>query len=427
MEYFISAIWIGIELLCIIFFCGAFLAQKERSNIKVLVVVIVWIIIGLYSNLGINPLARQVITVLLYTFISFLLCKGSYIAHILLALICYIFIATIDTIAVNGMCALLRISYTELISRQLTYTVVTTMDKLLTCFVTWLLYRFREKKNLAGIQNKWLFLSSLFPAVSAIMFVIFFYNLPSNEDAPASIVGFSGILVIANIAMLYVINAIEKTTMHEQETRLLKQQISIQAENYSALKDNYSAQRKATHEFERHIQVLRDLLDREEYDSVKNYVRGLQANRTLRVFCINSNNPVIDVVLNQKYQLAQENGIMMRVQVNDLSSIPYQADEFVVLLSNLLDNAIEACLRTDRQREILCSILEEDGVYFSIRNTSEPVAIVNGGIVTSKPNTAEHGFGLPAVKYILERLRAEYTFAYKDGWFQFVAEIPKYE
>lgn len=424
MEYFISAVWIGIELLCNIFFCGAFLARKERSKFKVFAVVIVWIIIGLYSNLGINPLVRQVVTVLLFTYISSLLYKGSYVAHILLALICYIFIVAIDTIAINGMCALLEISYIEFIWRQFSYTVVTTMDKLLACFVTWLLYRFREKKKLAGIHNKWLLLSSLFPAVSAVMFVVFFYNLPISEDASASIVVFSGILIIANIAMLYVISAIEKATMHEQETRLLKQQISIQAENYSALKNNFSAQRKATHEFERHIQVLRDLLDRKEYDSAKNYVRGLQSNRTLRVFCIHSNNPVIDVVLNQKHQLAQENGITMRVQVNDLSSIPYQRDELVVLLSNLLDNAIEACLRTDGSREILCSILEEDGVYISIRNTSEPVVIVNGEIATSKPNAAEHGFGLPAVKYILERLGAEYSFAYKDGWFQFVAEIP---
>lgn len=30
---------------------------------------------------------------------------------------------------------------------------------------------------------------------------------------------------------------------------------------------------------------------------------------------------------------------------------------------------------------------------------------------------------LQAVKYILNRLEAEYTFAYCDGWFQFVAEI----
>lgn len=424
MEYIISAIWIGIELMCNIFFCGAFLDQKGQSEFKFIAVFIAWLILGLLPNLEINPLVRQVVTVLLFMYLSSMMYKGSYAVHILLALICYIFIATIDTIAINGTCALLDISYDEFIWRQFTYTVVTTMDKLLACFVTWLLYRFRQKKNMAGIQNKWLLLSSLFPAVSAVMFVVFFYNISRNEDASASIVVFSGILIIANIAMLYVISAIEKATMHEQETCLLKQQISIQAENYSALKDNYCAQRKATHEFERHIQVLRDLLDQEEYDSAKNYVRGLQANRTLKVFCIHSNNSVIDVVLNQKYQLAQENGITMRVQVNDLSSIPYQRDELVVLLSNLLDNAIEACLRTDRQREILFSILEEESVYISVRNTSEPVAIVDGEIATSKPNAAEHGFGLPAVKYILERLGAEYTYAYKDGWFQFVAEIP---
>lgn len=424
MEYFISAVWIGIELLCNIFFCGAFLAWKERSKFRVFAIVIVWILIGLYSNLGINPVVRQVVTVLLFTYISSLLYKGSYVAHILLALICYIFIAAIDTLAINGMCALLGISYTEFIWRQFSYTVVTTMDKLLACFVTWLLYQFRGKRNLAGIHNKWLLLSSLFPAVSAVMFVVFFYNLPRSEDASTSIVFFSGILIIANIAMLYVISAIEKATMHEQETRLLKQKISIQAENYSALKNNYSVQRKATHEFERHIQVLRDLLDQKEYDSAKKYVRRLQENRTLRLFCIHSNNPVIDVVLNQKHQLAQENGIRMRVQVNDLSSISYPTDELVVLLSNLLDNAIEASLRSDGSREILCSILKEDGVYISIRNTSEPVVVVNGEIATSKPNVEEHGFGLPAIKYILERLGAEYTFVYKDGWFQFVAEIP---
>lgn len=114
----------------------------------------------------------------------------------------------------------------------------------------------------------------------------------------------------------------------------------------------------------------------------------------------------------------------MRVQVNDLSSISYQTDELVVLLSNLLDNAIEACLRLDGHREILCSILKEDSVYISIRNTSNPVVIVNNEIPTSKSEVTEHGFGIPAVKYILEQQNAEYTFAYKDGWFQFVAEIP---
>lgn len=424
MEYLISAVWIGIELLCNVFFCGAFLERKVRSKSRIIAVIIVWIIIEGYSNFGVNPLVKQAATVLLFTFISFLLYKGNWISHILLTLICYIFLAAIDTISMNGICALLGISYQELIWRRPTYTAATTMEKLLVCFAIWLLYRFREKKNLTGIHNKWLLLSCLFPAVSAVMLIVFFYYFPESKETATGIVVFSGILIVANIAMLYVISAIEKATVQEQETRLLKQQISIQAENYSALKENYSVQRKSTHEFERHIQVLRDLLDREEFDLAKSYVCQLQSSRALKIFNIHSNNPVIDVVLNQKYQLAQENEITMRVQVNDLSSFPYPTDKLVVLLSNLLDNAIEACLRTDGQREILCSILKEDGVYISIRNTSKPVVIINGEIATSKPNVEEHGFGLPAVKFILEQMNAEYTFAYKDGWFQFVAEIP---
>ena len=59
----------------------------------------------------------------------------------------------------------------------------------------------------------------------------------------------------------------------------------------------------------------------------------------------------------------------MRVKVNDLSSVSIQTNELVVLLSNLLDNAIEACLKLEQNREIVCSILKEDSIYISIRNT----------------------------------------------------------
>ena len=183
-------------------------------------------------------------------------------------------------------------------------------------------------------------------------------------------------------------------------------------------------QRKATHEFERYIQVLRDLLDQKEYETASDFVDQLRNNRTLRVFSISSKHPVIDVILNQKYQLAQKYGIRMRVQVNDLSQISIQTDSLVVLLSNLLDNAVEACQRYTGKREIFCSIIFDDGVYIAVRNTSLPVEILNGKIDTSKKNVAEHGYGIPAIKYILEQLNAEYTFEYNDGWFQFVAEIP---
>lgn len=424
MEYVIGAVWVGLELLCAIYFNGSFLSEKRIQKHHIVAIIIIWMFTCVYTNTSINQLVKQLLLVIIYAGISMMLYHGTYIVHVCLAIIGYIFIAAIDAIAINGMCYLLGISYNTFVWRKFSYITLTTADKLLAFFAAWLLNRSRKKGSLGKQHSKWMQLSILFPAVSSIMLAILFYTSPHDEDVSLSIVVFAGILMISNIAMIYVINNIEKATEQEQDLRMLRQQISIQTENYGALKKNYSVQRKSTHEFQRHIQVIRDLLDRKEYETAQDYVRQLQADRTLKVFSISSKNPIIDVVLNQKHQVAQENGIKMHVKVNELSSVSIKTNELVVLLSNLLDNAIEACIKIEEKKEIVCSILKEDSIYISIRNTSQPVTIIHGEIPTTKQDTTEHGYGLQAVKYILNQLNAEYTFAYNDGWFQFVAEIP---
>ena len=423
MEYVIGAIWSSLELLCVSLFNGAFLPKYGFTRTRFYAIMIIWSFACVYPNVPMNQFAKQILTVVIYTILSLYIYRGTFFDHLCLVVICYIFIAAIDAIAINGMCFLLGISYNTFVWRKLSYITLTTADKLLAVFLAWILHHFRKKGNLGKQRSKWVQLSILFPTASAVMLAVLFYTAPRDEDVSLSIVVFAGILMIANIAMIYVINSIEKATEQEQDLRMLRQQISIQTENYTALKKNYSVQRKSTHEFERHIQVLRDLLDRKEYETAQDYIRQLQADRTLKVFSIASNNPVIDVVLNQKHQVAQENGIKMRVKVNDLSTVSIKTNKLVVLLSNLLDNAIEACLKIEQNKEIVCCILKEDSVYISIRNTSPPVTIINGEIPTTKQDATEHGYGQQAVKYILDQLEAEYTFAYNDGWFQFVAEI----
>lgn len=425
MEYVIGALWSGLDLFGCFLLHGAFLPQRDLGKRDVPKVLAIWLFCCVYTNIPMNQYVKLVLSVTFYTVLSVLLLRGAVPVHICLAVVYNIFNASMDTLAIHGMCYLLGISYNTFVWRKLSYITLITAEKLLVVFLMWILYHFCKKGNLGKQRGKWVQLSILFPAVSAAMLAILFYTSPRDEDVSISVVVFTGIIMIANAAMLYVINSIEKATEQEQELQLLRQQISIQTENYAALRRNYCVQRKATHEFERHIQVLRDLLDQQEYVSAQDYVRQLQTNRALKVFSIASNNPVIDVVLNQKYQLAQEHAIKMHVKVNDLSSVAIKTNELVVLLSNLLDNAIEACLKLERNREIVCSILKEESVYISVRNTSAPVEILHGEIPTTKQETTEHGYGLQAVKYILNRLKAEYTFAYRDGWFQFVAEIPE--
>lgn len=209
-----------------------------------------------------------------------------------------------------------------------------------------------------------------------------------------------------------------------QHDALLRQHMEMQRESMRALEQNYRLQRKSTHEFEHHMQVLRDLLEQDQVEASRDYLARLRKNRSIHVMSVNSKHPVIDVILNQKYQTAQENEIKMQIRVNDLSGVDMPADSLVVVLTNLLDNAIEACRRVDGYREIFCSILaDEDGLYLSVRNTSMPVDIHDGRIATSKADSLSHGFGLISVGYVLDELGAEYTFGYDEGWFHFAAEI----
>lgn len=424
MEYILSLLWGFLELLSFFLFNKAFLTQKRGGKISTIVFICTWLLMCGYSNTDIDPMLKQIVSVGVWVAFSFILYDGSWPSRIALAIVAYIFHAITDTAMIYGTCALLHIRMSEFVWRKLFYSTVVTIGKLLDVFLAWVLVRLRHSNGLRGIRNRWFLLMLLFPAVSMIVLVTVFFDYQNSEDLPWKAVLLSAILGIANVGVLYLIHALEKAAMRDRESALLKQQMTLQAENFASLEKNYRAQRKATHEFERHIQALQDLLKSGEYQTAEEYLQQLAHNQTLRLFRVHANHPVVDVILNQKYQEAQEKEIRMHLQVNDLSQMKIQTDLLVVLLSNLLDNAIEACQKIPQPREIDCSILLDDCVYLSVRNTSPVVTVQNGKIATSKAEKMDHGYGIPAIRYVLDHLGAEYTFAYQDGWFQAVAEIP---
>lgn len=424
MQYILSSFWIGLELLCCLTFVSAFHPRRYSKIVCNMSFVIAWLLMSYYSNTDINEVVKQVVTLIFLSALSVFLYEGKLISHIFWVVLCYIFIILIDTAFAYGISAVMNITFSEFVWLKLTYICVTTTSKLLSLFLAWLFKRYRSAGGIHGVQTKWFLLLLLFPTASVVMLVIVFFGNQGNQDMSIGAVIISGIIASANWALIYIVSAIEKGTRIESEAKLLKQQISFQTDNYIALQHSYKLQRKATHEFEHHIQTLRELMHRNDVNTAIDYLDKLYRNRTLRIFSVNSNHPVIDVILNQKHQLAIDSGIKMQVQVNDLSKIAISSDSLVVLLSNILDNAIEACQRLDSRKEINCSIYQNELLYIAVRNTSLPVESNNGIFLTSKSNDSEHGYGIPAICYILDQLKAEYTFDYKDGWFQFVAEIP---
>ncbi len=423
MEYAISALWIALELAAVFTLSSSFLNVKSSAH-TIYICVLSWFIIYSGNYLSVTKALMPYLTYAVIYFMLRLIFDGKW--HVLLfwEAISILLVLIIDAALYYGVSAIMGISLAELTWRKFTYTMIGTLSKLLVLFCSWILYRARNRRLIPGGQGKWFFLTILFPMLSIVIIVLNHTNNSNTSDVSGGIFLISLILALANIGIVYLVNSLERSTVREQEMALLNQQMAHQTENYKALEKSYSEQRKASHEFERHIHMLSSLLDQEQFETAQRYMRNLKKSGVHRDSRVNCKHPVIDVILNQKYRVSQEKSIKMDIQINDLSAVMIREDLLVVLLSNLLDNAIEASESTEG-KEIFCRILHNDGLFISVRNTSAPVTIVENNIIAGKPVGIEHGYGIPAIKYVLEQLHAEYFFSYDNGWFQFVAEIPE--
>jgi len=429
MEYFIAAIWIGIELAAQFFLLKALLPGKVTGRRAVLVLLIQGVILLALNNLDLyplyaNPYLRKMATLIVGIAWSFILFGGTWYAHIFAVVLGYFALGAVDTVTLYGTSALLGIALSELVWRKVLYCVIVTAGKLVFLFLSWFFDYTRTRAVTQSLNQKKLILICLFPLVSIFALLSVFTGFKSESDLSTPAALFSVFLALANVAILYLISSIERATRAEHELTILHQSMALQTENICALEKSYRAQRSATHEFKHRLQVIYDLLDQGEVDRAKDYIQRLQVTQTSRIFVANTNHPIIDAILNERYHTAKESAIDMSFKVNDLSALTISTDALVVLLANLLDNAIEACQRLPDNRAIECTILSEETLFISIRNTSPPVKIINGTIETTKKPEREHGFGLAGVRQVVKQLSGEYAMNYSDNWFQFVAEIP---
>ena len=158
-----------------------------------------------------------------------------------------------------------------------------------------------------------------------------------------------------------------------------------------------------------------------EQQNGDNYMILQSVQGTIDYYTRDEYDPVVDAILNQKYAQACAVGIQMDFAINDLAKFPLSNKETVVVLSNLLDNAIEACKTQNGTRLIRVKIqCSEEKTILSVINTIDKAPVVENGLpVTTKADPLMHGYGLQNIVSILAEHGACPAISCRDGWFQF--------
>lgn len=230
-------------------------------------------------------------------------------------------------------------------------------------------------------------------------------------------------LIVLNLVVFHLISEILENSRNMKEAEALRQQSIGQLELYNSMRENYNIQRQRTHEYKNQIVCMDMLMKKKDYSKLEDYIGNISDGLDAQLDMVDTNNDVVNAIFNAKYYEAIKNDVLVVLKINDLSDIKISDNDIVTILSNLLDNAIEAAKQCDIGKRIVkIKMLYEDAVLsIAVSNSykAEPVPTEDGYIRTTKKDREEHGWGMRNVVATLEKYNAEYIIDYKNGEFVF--------
>jgi len=177
--------------------------------------------------------------------------------------------------------------------------------------------------------------------------------------------------------------------------------------------DLYERQRRKMHDYKNQIVTIQSLVQGGNSDKAVSLMEQLTESIAVDLSAINTNHPVVNAVLNHKFQTAKEKQIAMIFQVGDVHEIRLTEEEIVILLGNLLDNAITECervVKAGRDAVIQFKFIYEDGkVILSIKNPVLAKVQIVDNKVQVNPKSG-HGIGLKNVEAVAEKYDGSIAF-----------------
>ena len=269
-----------------------------------------------------------------------------------------------------------------------------------TQFVLWL----KHREEFHFKRNEWIIVVSTFLITLLIGFMMNAITI-DNVYNEYSFLTVALLLSALDIVVFIFIRKMNLVAYSEKKRELLNLELKNQQNELKQIEQKYKEISVLKHDFKNSIDCIRSLIMGGNYEEAINYADKLKERKINPIQPqILSSNPVVNAVINSKFGEAGEKGIDTSLRL--VVKVPeYLEFDLSILLSNLLDNAIEACIENVAASQIILTISEIDGYYrVVIRNTIENSVIQNNkNLKTHKLDSTQHGWGLKSIKDIVDK------------------------
>ncbi|MGN0482236.1 MAG: sensor histidine kinase [Lachnospiraceae bacterium] len=231
------------------------------------------------------------------------------------------------------------------------------------------------------------------------------------------------VLAVGNVAMVCIM-MIQMILVRESDTRkekvidVLDEQMKKVTDYYYAMTEQEEQTRKFRHDIKNLLFALHSMVEQEENDKAMEYIEEMNGlcQRTTQKY--DTGNFIADALLSAKSSVAANSNTEIRFD-GFIPSEGIENVDMVILLSNIVDNAVEACEKISGQKTIsIESVLQKQMWILSVKNPVETdVKIQKNRIETTKRNKQLHGYGIQNMQRVVKKHDGNLKFTCKDGVF----------
>ena len=338
-------------------------------------------------------------------------------------------LCVIDVVIGNILAAIMDKQFSDVFYSDFSARVIISLiTKLINIAVMVLLYKTFKKSGINLEKRVWLLFN-------IVMFVFLFvtvmymtiYPTTSQDSQSALLYMLASVsFLIMSAIVIYFFTDICSNFKQKEKLYLLQASYDSIEEKLSVQKQNSDKLQKIRHDMRNHLINAKLLIENNDIYNANlllNDIIGQTDNITLSISQSTGNN-IIDTIVAFKATVCENKDISFEYELDVLPELEIDYADISSVISNLIDNAIEAAEKTEKPYIMLKIYTHGSYLDIFVKNTYNGIIHADdehGFLASAKKDVDSHGYGTRIIREIAEKYDGNYS--WKESGTFFIANV----
>ena len=408
--YIFNFINVLIETVILWVYCNSLFPEKKTIGNKKWFVYAFAAVFSTFTGALKFPIYANLSVAFFMCFIVILSVYDNPFKNKLFLAVLYTVVILMVDIIVSAIITVCGIEYNMTSSYDITYIVGAMLSNFVRFWICVYIGKFLGKR-LRGLPVSYWTFFAVCPLLSILCLLVFDSYLMQAESVNLYTVFIPSFCILYVNFMLF---RFFETFSEKIRLMVVEELAQSEKENYKLLQENEEELRSLRHDIKNHILMIEEYLNKSNTETAIEHIKGISKTLDAISTVIYTSNPSIDAAVNIGGRKARVAGIDYKVQVLGNAEVKVEAVDICRLLSNAIDNAIEAAQETKEKYIFMEIKISEENIIIHIENSTQKE---KSSLLTSKKDRKNHGFGMIGIKKVVNKQNGVMNYNLNNGVF----------